>query len=171
LSVTPSVPTVATAFSPASVGENVAATLTITLSNSNAFALTQSGFTYTLPANLAMATASTTQAPATTCAGGEATLASTTGGISLSNANIPANGSCTITLAVQSAAAGVYSGSVGAGALSTGPAGANAAGATASLTVTAPSGHGGGDLDWWDSLFVVGVLLAGRRHGARGLRR
>jgi len=27
---------------------------------------------------------------------------------------------------------------------------------------------GGGELDWWDSLFVIGVLLAGRRHGRRG---
>ena len=171
LSVTPLAPTVATAFSPTSAGENVAATLTITLGNSNGYALTQANLTYSLPANLTMATASAAQAPATTCAGGEAALASTTGGVSLSNANIPANGSCTITLAVQSAAAGVYSATVGAGALSTGPAGPNAAGASASLTVTAPSSHGGGRVDWWDTLFVVGVLLAGRRHGARGLHR
>jgi serine protease len=174
LSVTPSAPTVTAAFWPTSVGENVAATLTITLNNSNGFALTQSNLSYTLPANLSMATAastSTTLAPATSCGGGETTLTSTTGSVSLSNANIPANGSCTITLAVQSAAAGVYTGSVGAGALSTGPAGSNAAGATASLTVMAPSKSGGGDLDWWDSLFIVGLLLAGRRHGTRGAPR
>jgi hypothetical protein len=34
--------------------------------------------------------------------------------------------------------------------------------------VTAPpSKGGGGDLDWWDTMFVVGVLLAGRRHAKR----
>jgi hypothetical protein len=33
--------------------------------------------------------------------------------------------------------------------------------------VTAPSKSGGGDLDWWDMMFVVGVLLAGRRHTGR----
>ncbi len=51
-------------------------------------------------------------------------------------------------------------------ALSTGPAGGNAAGATASLTVTAPS-KGGGAIDWWDMMFVAGVLLAGRRYAGR----
>ena len=32
--------------------------------------------------------------------------------------------------------------------------------------VIAPS-QGGGALDWWDTLFAVGVLLAGRRHVKR----
>jgi hypothetical protein len=39
---------------------------------------------------------------------------------------------------------------------------------SASLTVTAPSkSGGGGDLDWWDMMFVAGVLLAGRRQLGR----
>jgi hypothetical protein len=33
--------------------------------------------------------------------------------------------------------------------------------------VTAPSKSGGGAVDGWDTLFVVGVLLAGRRYGKR----
>jgi hypothetical protein len=86
----------------------------------------------------------------------------------LSGAYIPANGSCAITLPVQSATAGSYTSTVSAKALTTGPAGANALSATAVLSVTAPpSKGGGGDLDWWDTMFVVGVLLAGRRHAKR----
>ncbi len=39
--------------------------------------------------------------------------------------------------------------------------------ATARLPVAVPDTGGGGALDWWDTMFVVGVLLAGRRHGKR----
>jgi hypothetical protein len=139
------------------------------LHNSNAFALTQSSLTETLPANLSVSTSASAAAPATTCGGG--TLTTTTTGIALSGADIPANGSCAITMPVQSAAAGSYTSIVAAKALTTGPAGANAQSATAVLSVTAPSKGGGGDLDWWDTMFVVGVLLAGRRHAKRGPQR
>jgi serine protease len=166
LTVTTSAPTVTEAFSPASVGENVVSTLTITLSNSNAFALTQASLTETLPANLSVSTSASAAAPATTCGGGS--LTNTTTSVTLSGADIPASGSCTITLPVQSATAGSYTSTVAAKALTTGPAGANAQSATAVLSVTAPpSKGGGGDLDWWDTMFVVGVLLAGRRHSKR----
>ncbi len=53
--VTPAPPTVATAFSPASVGLTIASTLTITLSDSNAFDLTQASLTDTLPTSLIIA--------------------------------------------------------------------------------------------------------------------
>jgi serine protease len=171
LTVTPAVPTVTEAFLPASVGENVMSTLTITLNNANAFDLTQSSLTETLPANLVMATATSSTAsqpaPATTCTGANAALTVGTTTVALTGANIPAQSSCTITVPVQSATPGNYTNTVAANALSTGPAGQNAAAATATLTVTAPSKGGGGRLDWWDSLFVVGVLLAGRRHAKR----
>ncbi len=169
LTVTPAAPTVSEAFSPASVGENVVSTLTITLANANGFVLTQSSLTDTLPANLNIATSSgsTSVAPATTCGGAKVSLTSTTSAVTLSGANIPVNGSCTVTVPVKSAAAGTYTNSVAAGALTTGPAGANAVAATADLTVTAPSKSGGGAVDGWDTLFVVGVLLAGRRYGKR----
>jgi len=162
LTVTTSAPTVTEAFSPASVGENVVSTLTITLSNLNAFALTQASLTETLPANLSVSTSASAAAPATTCGGG--TLTNTTSSVTLSGADIPAKGSCAITLSVQSATAGSYTSTVAASALTTGPAGANTQSATAVLSVTAPASKGGGgDLDWWDTMFVVGVQVAGRR--------
>jgi len=96
----------------------------------------------------------------------------------MSGANIPANGSCSMTMTVKSAAAGTYANAIAANALSTASAGGNSAGASASLTVTAPSSltvmapskSGGGALDWLDMMFVVGVLLAGRRHVVRPSR-
>jgi serine protease len=173
LTVTTSAPTVTEAFSPASVGVNAVSTLTITLHNSNAFALTQASLTESLPVNLSVSASAA--APATTCGGGAFT--STTSSVALSGADIPANGSCAITVPVQSATAGSYTSTVAANALTTGPAGANAQSASAVLSVTAPvsasastaapSKGGGGDLDWWDTMFVVGVLLAGRRHAKR----
>jgi serine protease len=167
LTVTTSAPTVTEAFSPARVGENVVSTLTITLSNLNGFALTQSSLTETLPANLSVSTSASAAAPATTCGGAAVSLSSTSNTVTLSGADIPANGGCAITLPVQSATAGSYTSTVAAQALTTGPAGANAQSASAVLSVTAPSKGGGGDLDWWDTMFVVGVLLAGRRHAKR----
>jgi len=162
LTVTLTPPTVTEAFSPASVGENVASTLTITFSNANDFDLTQAGFTETVPANL---TVQTWPAPTTTCSGASGTLTSSATTVTMAGANIPAKGSCSITMSVESPAAGNYANTIAAHALSTGSAGGNSAGTSASLTVTAPSG--GGALDWLDMMFVVGVLLAGRRHGGR----
>jgi len=164
LTVTTSAPTVTEGFSPASVGENVVSTLTITLSNANAFVLTQADLAGTLPANLSVSTSAPAAAPATTCGGA---LTNTANSVTLRGADIPANGACTITLPVQSATAGSYTSTVAASALTTGPAGANTSGASAVLTVTAPAKGGGGDLDWWDMMFAVGVLLAGRRHARR----
>jgi hypothetical protein len=85
----------------------------------------------------------------------------------MAGANIPANGSCSMTLSIKSAAAGSYANPIAADALATAPAGSNSAGASASLTVTAPSKSGGGAVDWLDMMFIVGVLLAGRRHAVR----
>jgi serine protease len=173
LTVTLTAPTVSEAFSPASVAENVASTLTITFSNTNAFDLTQSSFTETAPANLDV---QTSPAPTTTCTGGSGTLTSSASAVSMAGANIPAKGSCSMTVSVKSAMAGSYANVIAAQALSTAPAGGNSAGASTSLTVTAPSKSlaatassksGGGALDWLDMLFVAGVLLAVRRRGAR----
>jgi serine protease len=161
LNVMPAPPAVAQSFSPASVGENVASTLTITFSNTNGFALTQSAFTETAPAGL---TIQTSPAPTTTCAGASGTLTSSAGKVTMAGANIPASGSCTVTLSVKGATAGSYTNMIPAQALSTAPAGSNTASASTSLTITAPPGKsGGGGLDWWDMMFVAGVLLAGRR--------
>jgi len=89
--------------------------------------------------------------------------------VTIAGADIPANGSCSMTLTVKSATAGSYTNAIAANALSTAPAGSNTAAASASLTITAPSksGGGGGAWDWWDMMFVTGVLLAGRRQIGR----
>lgn len=162
MTVTPAPPTVTEAFSPTSVSTNAASTLTITFNNTNGFALTQSGFTETAPANLSI---QTSPAPTTTCSGASGTLTSSASAATMAGANIPANGSCTMTLTVKGATAGTYANPIAANALSTGPAGGSSGTASASLTVTAPAAgkSGGGDLDWLDMMFVAGVLLAGRR--------
>jgi len=177
MTVTPAAPTVSAAFSPASVAANAPAMLVVTLGNTNGFALTQSGMTMSLPANLTVGS----QAPSSTCSGASLTLTSTTSSVTLSAANIPANGSCDISLSVQSAVASTYTASIPSNALVTGPAGGNAGPASATLTVTAASsspagvagsgGGGGGALDWMDIMLVTGVLLVVRGHAARRTRR
>jgi serine protease len=169
LTVTLMPPTVTQSFSPASVGENVASMLTITFNNGNGFALTQSDFTETMPANLVIQTSPT---PTTTCSSALGTLTSSKSAVTIADANIPANGSCSMTMSVMSASAGSYTNSIAANALMTGPAGGNSASAAAaSLTVTAPvpskGGGGGGEMDWLDMMFVAGVLLATRRYAGR----
>jgi serine protease len=164
MSVAPVPPTVGESFSPDSVPTNMTSTLTITFNNTNGFALTQSGFTETVPANLSI---QTSPAPTMTCAGAAGTLSSSASTVTMADVNIPANGSCSLSLTVKSAMAGSYTNAIAVNALSTAPAGSNAASASAALTVTAPSGGGGGALDWLDVMFVVGVLLAGRRHAGR----
>lgn len=172
LTVTPVAPLVGVAFSPASVAANVPAVLAVSFTNTNGFALTQSGITVSLPAGLTLGS----QAPASTCGGAALSLSSTSSSVTLSGANIPANGSCDVSFGVTSATDGVYAASIPANALVTGPAGNNAAPASATLTVTpaasgptgaAPGGGGGGALDWMDILLIAGVLLMVRGHAAR----
>jgi serine protease len=164
LTVSPAAPTVSEAFSPDRVGENAMSTLTITLANSNRFDLTQSSFDLTLPAHLTSLPAA---AAATTCTGAQKSLTNTAASVHLRGANIPADGNCTIQLAVQSASAGVYTASIAPQALVTAPGGANSAAATATLTVTVPQSGGGGAVDWLDLLFVIGAVLAMRRPALR----
>ena len=154
-------PTVAPVFSPFSVAAGASATLTLTLINTNPFALTQSTLAETLPANLSVATNTT---PTTTCSGAARSLTSTGSGVTLANAIIPASGSCTVSLRVSSASAGAYALQVPAQALMTGPAGGNSATPPATLTVTAPAaaGSGGGAVTWFDALFSAALLFWGR---------
>jgi serine protease len=157
VSVSPVAPTVTEAFAPTTTAPKVASVLTVTFNNSNAFALTQSNFTDTLPASL-----SVTGTPTTTCGGAGVSVAASGTSLTLTGAVIPANASCAVTLSVSSTTAGTYTSSIAANALTTGTAGSNTATATAALSVVAPS-HGGGALDWLDLTFVAGVLLTGRR--------
>ncbi len=160
LAVVPVVPTVEAAFAPTSVTENTVATLTITLTNPNAFDLTQANFTAPLPSGL---TISATQPGSTTCTGALMTTSFTAGSISMSDFNIPASGSCTLSVGLAGATAGSYTTAIAANALVTGPAGANTVGASADLTVTAPSKSGGGALPWSQLLVLAGLVLASRR--------
>jgi serine protease len=164
ITVQPAPPTVSESFSPAKTSTSSPSTLTITLSNSNGFALTQSSFGLTLPANL---TVSLPNTPTTTCAGAAALLTFTSTSVTLAEANIPADGNCTITVPVETVTAGSYTVSVAAQALMTAPAAGNGVASSATLTVSSPPA-GGGAVDWLDILFVAGVLLAVRRpHGRR----
>ena len=174
MNVTMAAPTVAAAFSPASVAANAPATLMVTFGNTNGFALTQSAITVTLPANLSVGS----PAPLSSCGGAALSLTTTTSSVTLSGANIPANGTCDISISVQSATASLYTASIPSNALMTGPAGSNTAPASATLTVTAATdtptsvagtgkSGGGGSLDWIDILLVAGVLLVVRGHAAK----
>ncbi|HVC02944.1 MAG TPA: S8 family serine peptidase [Steroidobacteraceae bacterium] len=156
-------PTVAATVSPASVAENVASTLTITFGNTNPYALTQAAFNYGLPSNLTIASSPQTT---TSCTGGELAATYSTTNVAITGAVVPANGSCSVVIPVESASAGTYTIGIAANTLATGPAGANTAAATASLTVTAPS-SGGGAIGWPELLVGAGLLAASRRRAAR----
>jgi serine protease len=177
MTVTPVAPTVSAAFSPASVVANASAMLVISFGNTNGFALTQSAITVSLPPDLNLGS----QTPTSTCSGAALSLTSASNSVTLSGANIPANGSCEISFSVQSVTASLFTVSIPANALVTGPAGSNSAPASATLTVTAASGPlpgtvtggggGGGALDWMDILLVAGVLLIVRGHAAKRIGR
>jgi hypothetical protein len=106
-------------------------------------------------------------------------LSSTSSSVTLSGANIPANGTCDVSFGVTSTTVGTYSASIAANALVTGPAGNNAAPASATLDVKAASSSltpaagsgGGGALDWMDILLIAGVLLIARGHAAKQIGR
>jgi serine protease len=167
MTVTPAAPTLSAAFSPASVAVNAASDFTLTLNNSNPFFLTQSAITISLPANLILAAS---PGPSTSCSGAAMSLSSTTGSVTLTGANIPANGSCNIAFSAQSASAATYTNTFASNALMTGPAGGNTVAATATLTVTAAGsggGGGGGSMDWLDIMLATGVLLVVRGHASR----
>ena len=92
-------PTIAKAFSPATIGIGGASTITLTLTNTNPVALSGASFTDTLT-NMSIAAAGTAGG---TCAGaGGNALAAGQTSIAISGLTIPASGSCTVTLPVSS---------------------------------------------------------------------
>jgi uncharacterized repeat protein (TIGR01451 family) len=124
-------PTVAKAFSPASIAPGDVSRLTITLGNANGTALTGAAFTDTYPAGLVNAAPSNA---ATTCGG---TVSSTSNTLTLSGGTIPANGSCTVSIDVTAASDGSLVNTIGAGDVSTTNGGANtSASNTATLQVS-----------------------------------
>ncbi len=127
-------PTIAKAFAPGTILVDETSTLTLTLGNPNASALTlTAAFVDTLPAGVVIAD------PANI--GGTCTLGSVTAPANsiayAIGAEIPAGG-CTITVAVTSDTGGSYTNTVPAGALVT-DGGANLDPATAGLVVQTPT--------------------------------
>lgn len=122
--------TVTKAFSPAGIIAGGSSTLTITLRNFNATAITSFNFTDAMPAGV------TVVGPANTTCGGTASF--TASSLGVTGGTLPAaptgigSSSCTITAPVTAAANGNYVNSVPAGNL----AGINYNSATATLTVS-----------------------------------
>jgi len=130
-------PTLDKAFAPASIAPGETSVLTLTLANANASAATLSAdLVDTFPTGLVIADPSDA---ATTCDSGTAT--GTAGGDTLTlgtGAQIPAAGSCTVTVTVTAADAGTYTNTIAAGGLQT-DLGNSETDATADLTVAVAS--------------------------------
>ncbi|MBK8323042.1 MAG: DUF11 domain-containing protein [Betaproteobacteria bacterium] len=103
------VPTATKAFSPAVIGPGQVSTLTITLANANATAVTGAAFTDTYPAGLV----NTGTPTITNTCGGTAAATGGAGVLSLTAGTIPASGSCAVSVTVTSASAGSYANSTG----------------------------------------------------------
>ncbi|TMH23704.1 MAG: DUF11 domain-containing protein, partial [Betaproteobacteria bacterium] len=137
---TPAQPTLTKSFSPNPIAVNGTSTLTFTLANANTVQLTGAKFTDSLPAGLQVAAS---PSASTTCTGSP-TWAPTAGSTTLSfgqttGANIPASGSCTVSVNVTATTAGPHTNV--SGFISTTEAGTNSGGtgsATASLTAIVP---------------------------------
>jgi uncharacterized repeat protein (TIGR01451 family) len=123
--------TISKSFGGATIPLNGTTSLTITVTNaSGAIALTGVAFADTLPAGLVVATPGNL---ASTCTG-TATAADGASSVSLSAATLAASGSCTVTVDVAGATAGVKNNSVS----STSTEGGTGNTANASVTVVAP---------------------------------
>jgi CSLREA domain-containing protein len=122
-------PTVTKAFAPQQQGGHQPVHMTITLSNSNAVAITGVGFTDALPAGMTLAPAVN---PSNTC-GGTLTATSGASSVVLSGGTIPASGNCTVTVDVVATANGTLTNTIPASAVTSANAPPNSAPASASL--------------------------------------
>jgi hypothetical protein len=129
-------PTVAKEFMPISIDTNANSQLVITLGNANATPATLSAdLVDAFPQDLVVANPSDA---ATTCPSGTASAVAGGNSVRLTaGAQIPANGSCEVTVSVTSAIAGTYTNTIPAGALQT-DLGNSTADAARDLTVTDP---------------------------------
>jgi hypothetical protein len=127
-------PTIAKDFNPLTVAAGIPSTLTITLANGNATVTTLTApLIDAFPAGLVIAA---TPNASTTC-GGTVTAVAAADSVTLDDigSTIPAAGSCTITVDVESATPASYPNDIPAGALQTSD-GSNTAPADATLDVT-----------------------------------
>ena len=144
-------PTLAKAFSPSNITTGGSSTLTITLGNSNASAVTLSApLVDNLPAGVTvnLATAATG-----TCNLGQVSMTSSS--VTYASGAPIQSGGCTIIVAVTSSAIGAHLNTISAGDLQTN-AGNNASAATATLTVNVASIP---TLSQWGLLLLVGLML------------
>ncbi len=122
-------PTVVKSFNPGSVVSGGTSTLTITLTNPNAIAITGAAFADTYPSNMQNQTPT---GAVTTCTGGIVTATAGGASLSLSGATIAANSSCTVSVNVWATASGTNN----TGAVTSSNA-ASGASASATLSITA----------------------------------
>lgn len=170
--VTPIPPTVAMIFSPSSITAGRISTLTLTLDNPDTTPLLLAGLGDTLPsgiviANPANAATNCPDAQVNATPGGTSVDVSFNG-IGLVTSTIPAQGSCTASVAVTSSTPGIYTNTIPIGALQTqttsppdstiiGLADNNVAAASATLSVIA-SPVAAPMLDRWALLVLITLL-------------
>jgi uncharacterized repeat protein (TIGR01451 family) len=133
--------TLAKSFAPALIAANGTSTLTVTIANTQAGSLPLSSIALidTLPANVVIAPV---PAAATTCTAGTVSAAPGGTSVSISGASMLAGSTCTFSVSVTSAVAGIYPNLIPPGALSDAQGSTNAAPATATLNVGNTSGVG-----------------------------
>ncbi len=133
LVVNAAAPVVTKQFAPATIQSGEVSTLTITVQNPNAAAISGVALTDTFPVapGSGLVRAATPNA-STTCAGGS--VSSTAGSVSLSGASLAAGASCTFQVDVTAPTAGSMVNTIPAGAVAS-SAGGNTAAASATLTV------------------------------------
>lgn len=127
-------PTISKSFSVPTMALNGTATMTLTITNNGATPLTAMAFSDTYPANLVNAA---TTGLTNTC-GGTATGAAGAGSLTLSGGTLAVSGSCTLTINVTAATAGVYNNATSGVTSSINPVVAGPVSNTATLTVMAP---------------------------------
>ena len=125
-------PVIIKAFGAASIPLNGSTSLTFTIQNNNATALTGVGFSDTLPAGLVI---STPNGLTGSCGSGTITATQGTNVISLSGGTIAANSSCTFAVNVTGIAAGLQNNTTGNVTSTEGGTGGTA---SASINVVAP---------------------------------
>ncbi|MBA2492491.1 MAG: hypothetical protein H0V34_12615 [Gammaproteobacteria bacterium] len=136
-------PTIAKAFSPATISAGGVSTLTITLTNASDVNFTAAAFTDTFPTSPGALTVASPLTTGNSCGGtlqdnGGGALGAGDADIRLSNGVIPALGSCAITVNVTATVAGAHTNTIAAGGLTT-SGGTSAGAASAILTVASPS--------------------------------
>ncbi len=155
------VPALSKTFNPGTINAGASSTLTITLTNANpAPATTTSALIDTLPSGVVIASVPNAS---TTCGGGSAVTA-TAGGNTVtlpSGRSIPANGSCSVSVAVTTATAGSYLNTLPVASLQT-TNGNNPAPALATLLVVAVVAPAAASIPTLSHFLiaVLGVLLA-----------